>query len=461
MKSTIIRQSFAVFGLLSLFFLSACPKEADKGPNFDPWTLMPTSELVHPRGWLTKRGIIHCHSPYSHDACDGNPFPDGQRNEPCFEDVRRGMCATYQDFVFLTDHDDLYAQYEYPDVLLYKDGDELIHRNSLPVANRVNCGDGRFVIVAAGTESDMMPIGLEHHIGDTVQEREAAYNDISETAIQALHDAGALVFLQHTEDWEVDQILNLSIDGIEIYNTHTNMIDNLAGVIDLVLKTVLEPEKEWIAVELGMLAVFQENLDDLYRWSMAVMQKPMVGVLATDVHQNTMDDEAPDGERVDSFRRMMRWFSNYVLVPDGPVDDAVLKEAIGHGRLYGVFDYLGYPTGFDFHAMVGDAVYEMGDFIPAGQTAELRVTMPAVWGLLPHGSQPELNARILKADNGDWVEVASGGTDLTYTADTGVYRAEVRMIPYHLRPWLGKEDPEQYLVEMIWIYSNPIYVGAP
>jgi len=223
--------------------MTACDDSAGEpqDPTYDPWMVMDSSELAPVREFIVRRGIIHCHSPYSHDACDGAPRIDGERNEQCFDDVRRGMCVTGQDFVFMTDHDDLYALYDYPEVLLYADGDELIMRDNLPVANRINCGDGRSVILSAGTESDMMPIGLEYHVGDTEAERMDAYNTTSATAIYALQDAGALVFLQHTEGWDATDVLTLPIDGIEIYNLHQNMMDNLAVVATLALDLLFAP----------------------------------------------------------------------------------------------------------------------------------------------------------------------------------------------------------------------------
>ena len=42
-----------------------------QGPFSDPHTVMPTSELGPLRDWVIYRGIVHSHSPYSHDACDG------------------------------------------------------------------------------------------------------------------------------------------------------------------------------------------------------------------------------------------------------------------------------------------------------------------------------------------------------------------------------------------------------
>jgi hypothetical protein len=56
--------------------------------------------------------------------------------------------------------------------------------------------------------------------------------------------------------------------------------------------------------------------------------------------------------------------------------------------------------------------------------------------------------------------VAAGQTDLSYDATTpGVYRAEIRIVPEHLRPWLGLRA-DLFVVERIWVYSNPIYVGV-
>ncbi len=435
-------------------------QEIPEGPFYDPWMVVPSSEIPGYRGFRIKRGIIHTHSPYSHDACDDEPFSeDGVRNEQCFEDCREGMCLTAQDFVFLTDHAAHYAEHEYPDVLLYKEGDSLIMRNEQPVANRLLCPDGHSVVVAAGTESGMMPIGIEHHIGETIEERSDLYNSVSPETVVAFQNAGALVFLQHTEGWEVETILDYPIDGIENYNLHQNMMDNMAAAIAMYLALKSDPETVPV-VELAIMTIFQESEKDLFRWSKAVMEKPMPAAVATDSHRNAFPSPSPDGERIDSFRRMMRWFSNYLLIPEEieHPDDAQLKEVIKKGRMYNAFDYLGYPVGFDFHAELNEAVYEMGDFPPATEGLTLHLTIPSVYKLSPEAEAPEIRARILKADDGDWIEVAAGKEDLAVSVGKGVYRAEVRMIPYHLREWLGN-DPETYLLDSIWVYSNPIYVG--
>jgi len=436
--------------------------EVYAGPFHDPWTVVPTTELSVPRGWQLQRGIIHNHSPFSHDGCDSKAWPDdGPPDEAvissCRLDVRRGMCKSGQDFVFFTDHSSYMAHRELPEVLMYLDGDTLIEREGLPVANRVLCDDGHQVITAAGTESGMMPIGIEHHPAGSIDDRHAVYDAQGPDAIAALHDLGALVFLYHTEEWPPESVDDWPIDGIEIYNTHRNLMDNMAAAVKLVGLMRTDPSKI-PAIELGLMGFFQENAIDLEHWARVVHKKPMVGVMATDAHQNVFQAPSPDGERLDSFRRMMHWFSNYVLVPAGTVDDKVLKQAIKAGRVYGAFHFLGYPEGFDFHAEVGDAITEMGGTIE-GDAATLIVKAPRVARLDPAATKPELTVRVLRAaDDATWQLVQEGPGDLSVDVGPGVYRAEVRMVPHHLLAWLGS-TPEKFLNEYVWVYGNPIYVA--
>jgi hypothetical protein len=424
----------------------------------DPWTVMPAAEIPPVRGWTTVRGIIHAHSVYSHDACDDEPFVDGVRNEQCFQDLRAAVCATAQDFLFLTDHDDLFADHEFPDVLLWAAGDRLIERGGIPVANRIACPDGREVIVAAGTESGTMPIGLERHVGDTPEERRAAYNDVTPAGLEAFREAGALDFVMHTEEWEIDALRGLPLDGIEIYNLHANLMDNLGVVLNLIVDMGRRPERVPV-MELGLVPIFVESEADLTRWATLVQERPTVGIVATDVHRNTFSGTAPDGDRIDSYRRLMHWFSNYVLVSPGGIDDAALKEAILAGRLYGAFDDLGYAVGFDFRAERAGDVFEMGSRIPAGDPVDLHLVLPHVYDLNPGVPPPAIRGRILKAEGDGWTEVAAGDEDLTYSAGAGVYRGEVRIDPQHLRPWMGSRA-DTYLGERPWVYANPVYVGT-
>jgi len=63
----------------------------------------------------------------------------------------------------MSDHRDSFALHEFPDVLLYdqQQGDELIYKDSLPVANSIDCGNGNRAILTAGAEGGLMPLGLK------------------------------------------------------------------------------------------------------------------------------------------------------------------------------------------------------------------------------------------------------------------------------------------------------------
>jgi hypothetical protein len=159
----------------------------------------------------------------------------------------------------------------------------------------------------------------------------------------------------------------------------------------------------------------------------------------------------------------MRWFSNHLLVrteADGSWTDANLKEALRSGRNFGVFEVLGYPVGFDYHAEAAGQVIEMGAEARAVDAPELVVVPPQVRELDPALPPPSLTLRILRADEGGWSVVAeSSGEELRHTVTAaGAYRAEVRMRPHHLSYWLSSYA-DLADADFVWIYGNPIYVA--
>ena len=96
-----------------------------------------TSDDLRPDGFLDRRGLIHMHSYYSHDACDDMPVKDGVRDEVCFDDLRRAICQTRHDFIMFTDHPSDFSSNEFPDVFLYRPerGDELVDGPNGPSAS--------------------------------------------------------------------------------------------------------------------------------------------------------------------------------------------------------------------------------------------------------------------------------------------------------------------------------------
>ena len=88
---------------------SSTTEPPPKLPDWDK-SLPEASVLGEHRGLKPARGIVHLHSPYSHDACDNMPRDaNGVPNEPCLQDLRAALCTDHIDFADLTDHDDTMA----------------------------------------------------------------------------------------------------------------------------------------------------------------------------------------------------------------------------------------------------------------------------------------------------------------------------------------------------------------
>jgi hypothetical protein len=186
-----------------------------------------------------------------------------------------------------------------------------------------------------------------------------------------------------------------------------------------------------------------------------------VTTMGTDCHRNTFRDLLPDSERIDSYRRMMGWFSNHLLVePDeaGGFTDLELKAALRAGRLYGAFEVLGFPRGFDYHAETPSGAVEMGGDVSLSDAPRLVASLPRVEELGASEPRPDLVLRLLRARSGGWDVVQETAGDLEFSpAEPGAYRVEVRMKPRHLKRHLSS-----YLdladKDFVWIYSNPVYV---
>ncbi|MCC6215543.1 MAG: hypothetical protein IT376_11820 [Polyangiaceae bacterium] len=436
---------------------------ADTGQalGWAPGTVYPTPRAPGPRGWLDRRGLVHAHSVYSHDACDGEPKNDaGEIDGECLDDFRRDVCTVQHDFVMLSDHRESFASTEYPETLLYRParGDTLVERGGGPVASRLACPESDPVLVMAGCESGTMPVGLERHV-ETPTTRGDVYGASTPEAIATLKAAGAIVLVAHTEDWTPEQLTTLPLDGFEMYNLHANLFANVGAALGLLTK-LTQPEL-LPHPDLILLPLISEDPRYLETWGTVLAGGARrVTTVGTDCHRNSFPQLLPDGERVDSYRRMMGWFSNHVLVrprADGTWTDLELKEGLAAGRLYGAFEVLGFPVGFDFHATAGE-IHEMGEEVSLASTPELVVHLPSVQELGAGTPAPELTARILLAREGGWDEVHSSQEDTSFRPTLpGAYRAEIRMRPRHLAPHLSSYAS---LAEgdFVWIYSNPIYL---
>lgn len=444
----------------------------DSGPPVEHWpgTLPPASELGERRGRAIARATVHLHSPLSHDACDGEGWVDGALADPeCLAHLRAAMCDLHLDAAMLTDHAPHVEEVSIERALWLEEGDEPLRDAAGDVfAGRVVCEDGHRVLVTVGSENRLMPIGLERHPGDPSDPTalQALYDSADADAVAAFRAAGALIWQAHTEGRTLEELRAVDLDGLEIYNLHANVApdireehlglppaDFFRALLDFADARFRMPP------DLAVLAFLSENQPSLDRWDALLAEGARVAATGgCDAHENTLPMTLPDGERADSYRRMMIWVQNHLLVDDDSPE--AIDDALARGRLYVTFEVFGSPVGFDFVAEDAGTFFDMGDDAPAGAT--LRVVRPSLPDGFPADPPPVVSMRIVRSSAAGAVEVASGdGATLEHVAaEPGAYRAEVRMIPEHARPALGARGAP-LVREVPWVYSNPIFVTAP
>jgi hypothetical protein len=448
-------------------------KLSDNEPYWEPDIVVPIQAYPEVRGLKVMRGIIHLHSIYSHDACDKEPFIDGKPNEQCLYQLREAICYTNQQFVMMSDHPDSFAYHEFPYVLLYdrQRGDELIRRDGMPVANIINCGNGNRTIITAGAEGGLMPLGLKRMPDGTPAERERLLGDSSIQTVDKLHELGAMVFVTHAERWVTSDLINLPIDGIDVYNFHRNADprdllhpDEDPGGLSwcnvlLTFKMVGLSWENRPSADLVLLGFLEKNERDLEHLDRLLCERRTVGILATDAHRNALRFNLPDGDRADSYRRVMKLFSNYVLVKDQNLEE--IETAVRRGRMYGAFQVFGEPVGFDYYAQTLSQTFEMGDEVPLSAGPVLHVKLPQFYRMNPNLEKPKMIARIIKAGKNGGNQVKwSHNQDLVFEVrEPGAYRAEIQIYPYHLGNWLG-DKPNDFMSEdgYPFIYANAIFV---
>ncbi|CAN5830043.1 hypothetical protein BH11MYX2_BH11MYX2_28920 [soil metagenome] len=469
--------------LLLLAPLAACgdgARLADAGvdavdlPAWDP-TLPEASVMGARRGLTPARGIVHLHSPYSHDACDNHPRPGGVPDEMCLGDLRAALCKTRIDFADLTDHDASMADEEFTTLFSMRGNDTAIMRDGMQIASQIHCEDGHTVQVTIGGENDIMPIMLDHHPeAESVQARHDIYNGNDAATAAAFRTAGGMVWLAHTEDKDLDKIRELQPDGIEIYNLHANIDPSIrttylgldgasaiAGAVEFADTQPGHPEPD-----LAMLAFLSPNMPAITKWQTLLGEGRHIAVTSgSDAHQNALPITMADGERGDSYRRVLRWFSNIALVAN-PHDIGQVKAALEAGRNYSVFEVFGTPDDFDAYITASGTTYEIGGVIPTAMAAdaEMAVSVPTIRGLDASLPAPEITALV--------IHIAPGGTVTTLKtipapttapvhvnlAGAGAYRVEVRITPHHLGPYLHDLGTKLADAEYPWIYTSAFYI---
>ncbi|MCS6900612.1 MAG: hypothetical protein RMJ98_13730 [Myxococcales bacterium] len=272
-------------------------------------------------------------------------------------------------------------------------------------------------VVYAGINYSVIALGLDGHVGATPEAHKAICGKKTPEAVEALKKAGVLVLAGYVRRWveegDVDTLHTLPFDGIEVYNPIFNMKDR-AG--DILICAQTEGRTGNLAFAGAChLTVFEETQETLKQWAWMASKRRLPSFLGANAHQNVFQQNSPDGERIDSYWRMLHWFSNHLLLPEGTtltIDNA--KQAIREEQTYAVFDYLGRPEGFEWHAEAGGKVVDMGGNVDAPATLVARA--PSVFGLSSVDEPPIITVRILRASGETWEEVASGAGEISIPA---------------------------------------------
>jgi hypothetical protein len=464
---TLAHRSYAMTPLI-LLVLACQPADdsaaRDTGPDqiaYSPDLPILEGDIGKIRGFVPLRSIIHLHSPWSHDACDGHGYEDGVLDEECLAEEREALCRLSIDAAYLSDHPSHAALQPFEDTLLMRDDDEPVSVNGQLVASRIHCAGGHEVLWLPGFEDELMPVGVEGTPVDPGEALDTLYNQSDLEAIEAMASVGGIVLQAHPEERSLEELERRQDDGlqgVELFNLHAMLspetrediygLDAFGWIEDIGPFTDEDSSAE---PDLLFLAFYQEQGPNLERWDHLSARAPTIGIAATDAHRNVMPIELADGERPDGFRRNMRWFSNHLLASERSVTAA--DAALEAGRLYAAFEIFGTPAGLDFHYSDADGGdWEMGTAPPPG--GSLHLSCPGLSPSSPRDGSgpPEISGAIYK-DGALWQE-GCGAWEIT---EPGVYRARIDIVPSHLAGFLG-DDPEPYLHSYPWVYTNPIRV---
>ncbi len=438
---------------------------ADVSPQLPPGPPLPSA-----RGWKLARTVVHIHSAYSHDACDGEVSKAGTINQTCLAQLRAGLCVSGLDVAFMTDHPSTMNDRTFEQLLFFdaSQGDQLVGPAGAPFANVIQCpqtatATAHELVVTAGFEAThLMPVGLHAHVTVTAMEggdlSDAVTLSDARARVDMARAAGALVVNAHSEqdDISVQRLLDLGVDAMEIYNIHANfnMIlgksgsGSATGSINLPrifeLENFLGDPSASPDPNLLLLVMLDLQPEQAYlKWQQALAFKHVTGLLGNDVHQDvTLDaycgpggqfagacdgfkDQYPhlvalltnggtpmlaDGARVDSYPRMLQAISDRPLVAPGIAaadrPDAY-KAALKAGRNWVVFDLLGEPVDFDFVAEKDGQFHEMGETLPVGTQLWLRT---------PSGCVPPAWAHWTLADTQNTADLTEIRTIVWYIA---------------------------------------------
>lgn len=440
------------------------PETADELPTLPEgvWNgaLPDAAGLAPVRGLVPRRAVFHLHSPFSHDACDNKGWVDGVLDTSCRDDLRSALCTLRFDAAFLTDHPDYGDRQPFESLFHPAPGDALVRDGERLLRSEIACEGGHTLRWMAGFEDFLMPVGLHGHVHDDPATRNQLLNGGDRVAQDAMRAAGGRVLAAHVEGRALEDLQRLQDDGLhglEVFNLHAMFAPNLRPLLGLDgfgWAADIGPfiaQEEGLQPDLFVLAVLAEQRVTVERIDALLQRGNLMLTGGTDAHQNVLAADLADGERGDSYRRMLRWFSTMLLATDASPE--ALDAAVAAKRSYVAFEILGTPEGVDLHHEAADGtITEMGADTSA-TSGTIVVGCPTLADGSPYGPEaPEVEVRVIQ-DGQPW-KTGCGRFD----AGPGVYRVEVWSTPRHLAPFLGT-DPSRWMRAYPWVYTSAVRVG--
>jgi predicted metal-dependent phosphoesterase TrpH len=241
-----------------------------------------------PRPLRDFRGIIHCHSLYSHDS------------KGTYEEILAAAKAAKVDFVCMTDHPP-----KGDPGLSLREGWKGLHDGVLFIQGHELAG------------SNLLAIGIREPVrGETPAEK-----------IAEIHRQGGVAIVSHpeeVEDWEP----YLTADGMEVFNVHAAFMKLRKNPAKLAaaLKAVKEdPDNSFRHLQELDPAV-------LAKWDELNKTRRFVGIAGNDSHQNVNIL----GLQLDPYPRAFRFVSTHVEAEE--LTEAAILRALREGRCHVAFD---------------------------------------------------------------------------------------------------------------------------
>jgi hypothetical protein len=381
-------------------------------------------------GWKDYRGVLHTHSHFSHDS------------EVPFERILASAKEVGVEFLFLTDH-------------------------------------------CVNTKADFslqwqgLHDGVHFGRGFEMKAGFMAWNLPEDTALPCMLDPGQLAFMieekggllffAHSEEdrmWDLPQL-----DGMEIYNIHTDFKDERSELLDaqylnLFPDMILNHNKYPLST---MRVMFDRQTEILKKWDDLNRTRHIVGISANDAHQNIgfrfsyteegdleLRPTSPDSGTVFELNPLTRLLAHLFIGKGAPGEEVwrvdfdpypmsisfvnthllaneltqeALTGALQAGRAYIAFDSLADSSGFTYVARDAGRMITMGEAMPWTPGTELAAASP-------------LPCRFTVVKDGEAVHMAEG-RELTWKPDgPGKYRIEVEV--YSVDEWIP------------WVYTNPL-----